>query len=142
MNDTRLTVHMPDDLHLRARRAAVRRNVTLSAVVRSALENYLSTTEAAESGERSIVEDTAEDAKIRREKAAFAFQQQELQQRYPGEYVAIHEGRVIDHDLSLAVLHQRVVQAVGAAPILLKRVDEPITREFVLRSPRLERTAS
>lgn len=133
---------MPDDLHLRTRRVAQRRNITLSAVVRSALENYLSTTEAAESGERSVVEDNAEDAKIRHEKAAFALQQQELQQRYPGEYVAIHEGRVIDHDFSLAALHQRVVQAVGAAPILLKRVDEPITREFVLRSPRLERTAS
>lgn len=120
----------------------MRRKVTLSAVVRSALENYLSTTEAAESDEHSIVEDTAEDAKIRREKAAFAAQQRELQQRCPGEYVAIHDGHVIDHDFSLAVLHRRVVQAVGAAPILLKRVDEPVTREFMLRSPRLERTAS
>lgn len=82
------------------------------------------------------------DEKIQREKAFFAVQQPALQQRYPGEFVAIHEGRVIDHDPNLAVLHRRVVKVVGAMPVLLKRVDDPVNRELILRSPRLERPAS
>lgn len=79
---------------------------------------------------------------MEREKAFFATQQPTLQRRYPGEFVAIHEGRVIDHDPNLALLHRRVVKVVGAMPVLLKRVDDPVNRELILRSPRLERLVS
>jgi hypothetical protein len=85
------------------------------------------------------VENT-DDEKMRNEKTFFATQQPALQWLYPGEFVAIHEGRLIDHDPNLAVLHRRVVQVVGPVPVLLKQVDEPVNREFILRRPRLERS--
>jgi hypothetical protein len=81
-----------------------------------------------------------DDEKMRRVKAFFAAQQPALQRLYPGEFVAIHEGRLIDHDPNLSALHRRVVQVVGAMPVLLKGVDEPVNREFLLRRPRLERS--
>ena len=141
LNDIRLTVHLSNDLHRRTKRIATHRNTTLSEVVRTALENYLEETEPAEATTLEMLEDPA-DEKMRREKACFAAQQPALQQRYPGEFVAIHEGRVIDHDPDLATLHRRVVKVVGAMPVLLKRVDAPVNRELTLRSPRLERLAS
>lgn len=141
MNDTRLTVHLSNDLHHRTQRIAAHRNTTLSAVVRTALENFLKETESTGTVAQELFENPA-DEKIQREKAFFAAQQPALQRRYPGEFVAIHEGRVIDHDPNLAMLHRRVVKVVGAMPVLLKRVDDPVNRELILRSPRLERSAS
>jgi predicted DNA-binding protein len=141
LNDIRLTVHLSNDLHHRTKRIAAHRNTTLSEVVRSALENDLEETEPAEAAAQEVIENPADD-KMRREKAFFAAQQPALQQRYPGEFVAIHEGRVIDHDPDLAMLHRRVVKVVGAVPVLLKRVDEPVNRELIMRSPRLERLTS
>lgn len=139
MNDIRLTVHLSTDLHSRARQIAAHRHTTLSEVVRVALENYLEETEPAETVAQEMFENP-DDEKMRREKAVFAAQQPALQRLYPEEFVAIHEGRVIDHDPHLVTLHRRVVQVVGAMPVLLKHVDEPVNREFVLRRPRLERS--
>jgi hypothetical protein len=117
---------------------ATHRNTTLSEVVRAALENYLEETETVEAVAQEMFENP-DDEKMRSEKAFFATQQPALQRLYPGEFVAIHEGRVIDHDPHLVTLHRRVVQVVGAMPVLLKQVDEPVNREFLLRRPRLER---
>jgi predicted DNA-binding protein len=138
LNDIRLTVHLSTDLHSRARQMATHRNTTLSEVVRAALENYLEETETVEAVAQEMFENP-DDEKMRSEKAFFATQQPALQRLYPGEFVAIHEGRVIDHDPHLVTLHRRVVQVVGAMPVLLKQVDEPVNREFLLRRPRLER---
>ncbi|MBX2998628.1 MAG: ribbon-helix-helix protein, CopG family [Caldilineaceae bacterium] len=139
MNEIRLTVHLSTDLHSRARQIAAQRNTTLSEVMRTALENYLEETEPAEAIAQERVENP-DDEKMRREKAFFAAQQPVLQRLYPGEFVAVHEGQVIDHDPNLAALHRRVVSVIGATTVLLKHVDEPVNREFVLRRPRLERS--
>jgi len=77
--------------------------------------------------------------KIRTETEAFERQRKSLLAAYPGEYVAIHEGNVIDHDPDLRTLHLRVFARLGHAPVLLKRVIEQPERELVFRSPRFER---
>ena len=46
--------------------------------------------------------------KIRAETDAFHAQKTELLIQYAGEYVAMHQGAVIDHDLDLRTLHLRV----------------------------------
>ena len=77
--------------------------------------------------------------KIRAETEAFERQRKSLLAAYPGEYVAIHEGNMIDHDPDLRTLHLRVFARLGHAPVLLKRVIEQPERELVFRSPRFER---
>lgn len=77
--------------------------------------------------------------KIRAEAAAFEEQRATLLAHYRGEYVAIHQGRVIDHDPNLRTLHLRVFAQVGHTPVLLKRVGDEPERELMFRSPRFER---
>ncbi len=77
--------------------------------------------------------------KIEAEGAAFEQQHAALLAEYRGQYVAIHEGRMIDHDSSLQALHLRVYSLLGHTPVLLKKVTDEPEREAVFRSPRFER---
>jgi len=80
--------------------------------------------------------------KIRAEAEAFEQQRKSLLATYEAEYVAIHEGHVIDHDPDLRTLHLRVFARLGHTPVLLKRVTEEPERELMFRSPRFERGRS
>jgi hypothetical protein len=77
--------------------------------------------------------------KIRRETEAFQTQYRTLLTDYAGQCVAVHQGRIIDHDPDLRALHLRVFEKVGHTPVLLKQVTAEPERELVFRSPRLER---
>ena len=61
-----------------------------------------------------------------------------LTQRYLGQYVAIHQGQIIDHDKDFQQLHARIRQRFGRRPVLLRRVEEVPERELLFRSPSLE----
>lgn len=77
--------------------------------------------------------------KIRAETEAFNAQYEELKAKYPGQYVAVHQGSVIDHDPDLRKLHLRVYERLGRIPVLLKQVTDEPERALVFRSPRLEK---
>ena len=55
---------------------------------------------------------------------------------YPGQYVAIHQGELVDHDKDLKALTHRVRQRFGRLPVLIASVDSPPPREIHWRSPR------
>ncbi len=80
--------------------------------------------------------------KIHAETEAFHQQHRLILEQYRGEYVAMHEGHVIDHDLDLRALHLRVFDRLGHTPVLLKRVIDEPERELVFRSPRFVRGQS
>lgn len=80
--------------------------------------------------------------KIRTETQAFNAQLKKLRVKYAGQYVAMHQGKVIDHDSDLRTLHLRVYERVGRTPVLLKQVTDKPERELVFRSPRLERNST
>lgn len=77
--------------------------------------------------------------KIQGETEAFSAQYARLKEAYLGEYVAMHQGEVIDHDPDLRTLHLRVFERLGHTAVLLKQVTEAPERELNFRSPRLER---
>lgn len=77
--------------------------------------------------------------KIRVETKAFKQQYDILLTKYPGQYVAIHNGQVIDHDKDLRTLHLRVFDRLRHTPVLLKQVTKKPERELIFRSPRFER---
>jgi len=81
----------------------------------------------------------AQREKIRAETTAFTAQYEQLRVAYLGQYVAIHQGEVIDHDADLRTLHLRVFERLGQTPVLLKQVTDRPEQELVFRSPRLER---
>jgi hypothetical protein len=80
--------------------------------------------------------------KIRAETEAFEQQREKLLSQFPGQYVAVHEGQVIDHDVNLRDLHLRVFDRLGHTPVLLIKVTSQPQRELVFRSPRFERYTS
>ena len=80
--------------------------------------------------------------KIRAENKAFEQQRETLLAKYPGQYVAVHNGQVIDHDQNLRTLHLRVFDRLGHIPVLLKQVTKEPAPELIFRSPRFERGAS
>ncbi|MCI0393702.1 MAG: hypothetical protein L0332_08775 [Chloroflexi bacterium] len=77
---------------------------------------------------------------IRTETEAFNAQYEQLRARHPGQYVAIHQGQVIDHDSDLRTLHLRVYEQLDRTPVLLKQVTDEPERELIFRSPHLERS--
>jgi predicted transcriptional regulator len=80
--------------------------------------------------------------KIRKEAEAFNRQRKKLFAKYPGQYVAIHNGQVIDNDQNLRTLHLRVYARLGHIPVLLKQVTREPDRELLFRSPRFERDSA
>jgi hypothetical protein len=62
-------------------------------------------------------------AKLDAELAAWRAQLPEARARYRGEYVAVHEGSVVDHDPDLAALHRRIRARYGRIAVLLTPAD-------------------
>ena len=77
--------------------------------------------------------------KIKAEAEAFRSMHAELAEKYVGQYVAIHNGKMVDHDEDFQSLHSRIRQRFGRQPVLLRRIETEPERVLVFRSPRLER---
>jgi ferric iron reductase protein FhuF len=83
--------------------------------------------------------DRLEWQKLEAEMAAFRSQLPTLLVAYSDQYVAIHDGHVIDHDADLRALHSRIYARMGATPILLQKVTAEPVPDILVRGPRFER---
>ncbi|MCB0191006.1 MAG: hypothetical protein KDJ65_03605 [Anaerolineae bacterium] len=77
--------------------------------------------------------------KIKVEAEAFRKLHPQLIKLYRDQFVAVHNGTVVDYDQDFQTLHKRVRQRFGRQAILLRRVTSEPERTLVMRSPRLER---
>jgi hypothetical protein len=75
--------------------------------------------------------------KIHAESQAFKAMHSELVKNYPGRYVAVHEGQVIDDDTDARRLYLRIREQFGSTPVLIRQVKDQPENELVFRSPRL-----
>ncbi|CAN5695600.1 hypothetical protein BH10CHL1_BH10CHL1_24440 [soil metagenome] len=82
--------------------------------------------------------DHVEREKIHAETQAFWAMTTDLQSKYLGEFVAVHEGQVIDHDLDVAQLEQRITQRLGDIAVLIAPVTQATQRDLYTSSFRLE----
>jgi hypothetical protein len=119
-----LTVQVEDSIASQIAHLAEAEARTTEEVVHEALARYLS------DAHRTL---------IRAETEAFEQLLPTLKTNHAGDYVAIHQGKVLDHDPDLRNLHLRVVQRLGNVPVLLKKVSDEPDRDLVFRSPRIER---
>lgn len=62
--------------------------------------------------------------KLQDETHAYESLHPQLVQQYSGEYVAVHNGVVVDHDIDVRELHLRIRAKFGQMPILLRQVTE------------------
>jgi hypothetical protein len=93
-------------------------------------ERVPSTTEPGDlyvSPERSVME---------QERAAFQAMLPQLLTQFEGQYVALHQGQVVDHDADRAALVIRLDQTHPDAVVLVKRVTAEPERVLRMPSPR------
>ena len=83
--------------------------------------------------------DWLEQEAIHAETGVFLAQLDELRGQYPGEHVAMIEGRVVDHDQDLAHLEERIRRRYGFLPVLIAPVTGNTRLELQWRGGRLDR---
>jgi hypothetical protein len=73
--------------------------------------------------------------KLDREIRAYEAMHPELWQTYPGQWVAVHRQRLIDHDCDRRALYRRIRAEYGRTSVLIRKVTEHPTEEIWLRTP-------
>lgn len=121
--------NMPSRLVRAAKTAAARQDTTLTAIVREALERYLSDNRETPLEE---LEPLAKDM------AWYETNKRKLLRRHAGQYVAIVEGRVVDHDREFGPMAERVFKQYGVRSIYMPKVVRG-QRVVHLPSPQLVR---
>ncbi len=82
-----------------------------------------------------------DDADLARERAAYIDLHPQLLVQFPGEYVAIHHGGVVDHDVDGVALSQRVYKQFPDEFVWIAPIQSQAIEEWVIRSPRFESIA-
>ena len=75
---------------------------------------------------------------IHHEAEAFRAQHTELLCKYPGRYVAMYQGQVVDDDLDQVALLARVEVKYPDLPVLIAQVQSEPEEIYTVRSPRWE----
>ena len=119
---------------------AIRDKRLLTALEHVAERDQITVEEAAHIAVYRYIRDI-ERAKIHTETEALWAMYPQLLEQYTGQYVAVHEGKVVDSGTDLETLYQRVHERYGDTPVLLAKVTPKPVRELVFRSPRLEPVA-
>jgi hypothetical protein len=116
---------MPTELVREVKAVAARRGVTLTEMVTEALSRSLGVARAPQDRADDLDHDIAW---YRKHRAA-------LLRRYRGEYVAIIDGKVVDHGRDFSALAGRVFKRFGNRSIYMPRVEatQPTAK---IRSPR------
>jgi hypothetical protein len=119
---TTLILQQPDLIE-RLQQVASDQNTTAEALLDTAVQDFL---------------DQWANHKIEVEVRAFIQVHPKLIDDYQNQYVAIHNGAVVDHDGNVRALHLRVRQKYGRMPVLLRLVTDAIELpEITVRSPKL-----
>ncbi len=108
------------DLHETLEQDAKREARSVSEIVNEAIERYLH--------ERQI-------AKLDAEIATYEMMYPELRQKHLGQWVAVHEQKLVDHDSDRAALYKRVRATYGRTAILIRQVTEQPDNETWIRTP-------
>ncbi len=76
---------------------------------------------------------------MQREVTTFETMHPDLWEQYPHQYVAFHQGTVVDHDLDELALVQRIDARYPESVVLIRQVLPRLPQPFVFRSPRFVR---
>ena len=107
-------------------------------LAKALLDSLVAEDEAVVTQQTMDQDDAAEDEVVARERQAYIALHPTLVKHYPNQYVAIHNGQLVDHDpnglaLSLRIRQQFPNQFIWIAPVQAQAIEE-----WVIRSPRFE----
>ena len=140
---TTLELSLNSALYEALEREARQRNQSIEDLVEAAVTNLLSASTSTESSRQptSTTSGAARRAKIHVEAEAWRSMPEAARSQYYGQFVAVHQGQVIDHDPDRLQLYRRVRRQWGDTPVLMTPADAPHPREFRMFSPRLDRAS-
>ena len=92
--------------------------------------------DASQIGATNIIElySSPDDDIMLREEAIFRKNQAHYQELYPDEFIAIHKGKVVDHDHVRAQLMQRRMENYGDKIVLVRHVNSDPDEVITIRS--------
>lgn len=114
------TVLLKPELSETLQRDAQETNQTIDELVNDVVEGYL---------QRRHQE------KLEQEIAAYVTFHPQLLEKYAGQWVAIHQQTVVDHDVDGAALYRRIRTKYGRIAILIREVNAHPTDELWVRTP-------
>jgi hypothetical protein len=106
-----MQINLPENLYRRLERIAKASNRKVDEVVAEHLHATL-----------PPVDDNQESAAMEIEEAAFQSMHAELLQKYPGEFVAVFQGEVVDHDTDQSKLLQRRAAKYPGKVVMIAQV--------------------
>lgn len=62
--------------------------------------------------------------KISRESSEYRKQHSEIKKRYLGQFIAMHQGQIVDHDSDFQPLFERIRASFGNTAVMIKKVEE------------------
>ena len=74
-------------------------------------------------------------AKLDTEILAYESMHPELRQKYLGQWVAVHEQKLVDHDSDRAALYRRVWAKYGRTSVLIRQVRDQASEDIWIRTP-------
>ena len=122
-----LTIELDEPTLEGLRRAAALQQEPLAEVVQTALRVYA---ERVSNGREYVADVEASHARIREEAAVWRTLPESERRQYSADFVAVFQGRVIDHDADRVALLRRVRAMVGDEPVLITPADAEAPREF------------
>ncbi len=76
--------------------------------------------------------------KISEESKIYHQRHAELKDQYLGQYIAMHDGQVVDHDTDFQTLRRRIRQRFGHTPVMITLVEEAAEQILVRHGFRME----
>ncbi len=126
-----VTVTIPGELAQRAKSLARARRQPVEDIIAEVLD------EALPPAASSSALKAENDAAMAREMKAYEALHPTLKADYLGQYVAIREGRLIDHDADPAALYARIVAGYPEEFVWIAPVEEQPLTTLLVRSPRV-----
>ena len=117
------TIVIEPDLYKRIEKAALENKANIDEILDQAIRRYLW-----ELDQRKI----SAESKIYRQRHA------DLKAQYLGQYIAMHEGQVVDHDADFPTLRQRIRQQFEDTPVMITLVEENTEQILVRHGFRME----
>lgn len=113
------TITLRPDLQSFVEKNAGQQSKTVSDIVNEALEHYAE--------EQSL-------RKLDQEIKAYELLHPQLKEKLFGEWVAVHEQKLVDHDQDGGLLYKRIREKYGSTAVLIRQVEEQPSREIWLRT--------
>ncbi len=124
-----ITVSLTDRAYRRIKRWAESRQQNIGdAIAEYLTENLLE--------DVFIVPPAGADPRVEREKAAYLRLYPQLKTQYAGQYVAIYNGQLVDHDVDYGALFERIDDRYPDTFVWLTRVEDEPIGTITFRSPR------